>query len=524
MPRAPRSVRAATVAGRRRESAPAGGGLLLAFAASLHPGCASGPPDSVDMFSSPLADMTSDDIEEKLEGDLKRLQTIATGADDLAGRSEALRAELAAKLDKEQRDYFLPEEGDRIRSLFGSYLAYRTALLRLLAMYSAFDSVPDPETRARCFMVGYASAITVFEHSSRLVNTYWENDRARTKLDEPEPSWGIREKMFTAVYRNVSSGWNIETAEEMAAYFDVHAENWRQAAIWPATDFDWLEHRIQHGLAYVRENSVAPQKAWLDLLTDRVKQDAYSPFYSIQSAVSTWIGDTRVSWRKPSVTIEQIEGIEPLLKPGDIVLERRNWYLSNGFLPGFWPHAALYVGRLEDLQKLGIADRPEIRRRLEEYRAKASDGHDNTVIEAVSEGVIFNSLPRSMHADYVAVLRPQLSDQEIGEAIVRAFSHTGKPYDFEFDFFTSDKLVCTEVVYRSYQGLLDFTPLPKVMGRSTLPAVEIARKYVKERDEADRDLGFVLFLDRDAETQRAHRASEDEFCASAERSRSSFGQ
>ena len=37
-------------------------------------------------------------------------------------------------------------------------------------------------------------------------------------------------------------------------------------------------------------------------------------------------------------------------------------------------------------------------------------------------------------------------------AIKQAFRHHHKAYDFEFDFSTADRVVCTELVYRAYQG------------------------------------------------------------------------
>ncbi|MBC8105891.1 MAG: hypothetical protein H7Z14_04825 [Anaerolineae bacterium] len=218
------------------------------------------------------------------------------------------------------------------------------------------------------------------------------------------------------------------------------------------------------------------------------------------------------------------------LQPGDIFLERRNWFASNAFLPGFWPHAALYVGRITDLEKLALvrkdengkwtSDDPNIRDRLRQFLKPAHDGAAHTVIESVSERVIFNSLDESMHADYVAVLRPRLTDAQKSQAIARAFSHQGKPYDFEFDFFSADKLVCTELVYRSYEGLLHFD-LVKIMGRDTLPALEICKKFAGERTLADekRQLDFVLFLDAIPAKNAAKLATEDDFCKSGLRPR-----
>ena len=44
------------------------------------------------------------------------------------------------------------------------------------------------------------------------------------------------------------------------------------------------------------------------------------------------------------ISNQQIQALIPSLLPGDILLARREWHLSNLGIPGFWPHAALYIG------------------------------------------------------------------------------------------------------------------------------------------------------------------------------------
>jgi hypothetical protein len=275
-----------------------------------------------------------------------------------------------------------------------------------------------------------------------------------------------------------------------------------------------LDTRIEKTIDYVRENPIDRHTATMDLFLERLGDQAYTPILEVQATIAEWMGDTRVVEQPVPIESHQIKRIESELLPGDIVLQRSEWYLGNAFLPGFWSHAALYVGRIEDLRRLGIAAHPTVQAHLGAYLLPAGDGTDRTLIEAVSEGVIFSSLSESLHAEHVVAFRPRLSKDQIARAIVKAFEYHGKPYDFEFDLATADKLVCTELVYRAYQGALHFDPV-RVLGRYTLPAAEIAKKFVRERSRAEPQLDFLLFYETAPSMRYAHRSTEQAFLATA---------
>jgi hypothetical protein len=222
--------------------------------------------------------------------------------------------------------------------------------------------------------------------------------------------------------------------------------------------------------------------------------------YEAQTIIATWIGDTKIRAPRKGRTLisaEKLAKLKSFLKPGDILLERRNWFLSNAFLPGYWPHAAIYVGTPEELRALGLNKDPRMAKNWAGFSAGDDHGHPNVIVEAMSEGVIYSTLEHSIGGgDSVAIMRPRIPQEKINEDICRAFSHAGKPYDFEFDFFSTDKIVCTELVFRSYAGDVDFK-LVDVMGTKTLPAIEMVRKFNAEYGTKDAQLEFVAFLDGD---------------------------
>ena len=64
-------------------------------------------------------------------------------------------------------------------------------------------------------------------------------------------------------------------------------------------------------------------------------------------------------------------------------------------------------------------------------------------------------------------------------------------------------LVCTEVVFRAYggnAGPISF-PLENIMGRQTMPAINLVKKFNEEYGTDDAQLEFVAFIDGDEQAE-----------------------
>ena len=143
------------------------------------------------------------------------------------------------------------------------------------------------------------------------------------------------------------------------------------------------------------------------------------------------------------MTTEVLAMIAPALRAGDVIITRHDDAMSNLFLPGFWPHAALYLGDESERAKLGLDDS------LPGGRSLAGC----LFLEAKKDGVLIRALEETMSVDAFMVLRPRLDTSYRVEALRRALSHEGKLYDFTFDFRVADRMACTEVIYRGYHGV-----------------------------------------------------------------------
>jgi hypothetical protein len=268
-----------------------------------------------------------------------------------------------------------------------------------------------------------------------------------------------------------------------------------------------------------QQRVLTPSSKGMSNALDVLKGVMFQRWFPLQKNFAEWAGDTRLAKQERHlISDEQLAEFKSKLRPGDIILERRNWYVSNIGLPGFWPHAALFVGTQAQILA-ELQEDPEVRAAFGDLNAGFSQkypkawaslaerdhgGHEQCVIEAVSEGVSSASLEHSCAADYVAALRPRVSTVVRARAIERALAYWGRPYDFNFDFATDDQVVCSELVVKAYERSanepgLD-VPWVTLLGRRAVPPTELARAFRDHRESPERQLDFVYFLEgREAE-------------------------
>ena len=248
-----------------------------------------------------------------------------------------------------------------------------------------------------------------------------------------------------------------------------------------------------------------------------------------------WMGDTKVL-RKDRALISpaQIAALPPRLDPGDVLLQRREWYMSNVGLPGFWSHAALYIGTPEE--RRAYFDDPEVHRwviaqgepsgdfeKLLQWRYPQAyalalepqeEGHVPRVLEAISEGVVFTTLEHSAAADSMAALRPRLDRRREGAGAPAGLPVRGPALRLRFRL--PDRLgpgvhrARLQVLraHARFRGIR--LELEEIVGRTAIPANSIARQLDDEMRHGVPQFDMVLFLDGQEKLGKAVEASVDE--------------
>lgn len=395
----------------------------------------------------------------------------------------------------------------------------------------------------RGFLLCDAADLIVHDAGLQVSAAMLGNARWASLLNEEQPAMGLPARSFDEMNNA------IVNPERTARQFLAH-EHYKQIKAFASFDQirrepegAWLVATVEE--LHPRVHEMLKQRG-VELGTRQARAVGggilFTAWFPVQKNVANAMGNVR--FKKAGeylATPEQIRELRARMQPGDIALTRRNWYLSNAGIPGFWPHATLHLGSAEELA--AFFDDDAVRAWVQSVDEQAGDFCDllarrhpeawadyttplaipewgteqKEFIEAIAQGVVMRPAIESIHADAIGVMRPRLPKVELARAIDRAFSHWRKPYDYNFDFGTDNALVCSELVFKCYQPSADFRGLRlglvETMGRALLPPNEIVRKLDGEWGSAERELDFVAFLDAREDLGRSEFGTLEDFRA-----------
>lgn len=481
--------------------------------------------------SKPLHKLSTAELDARLQADARSVAIHRNGVGEVVRFMESRPDSFPSVTPKETR-LLRREEKEVVWNLWQRFLDYLVALDATERYYANFFRLKGT-AKEDAFLIHAAAKLAAYRGALEFIDRAEHNPELDKVLNDAVPELGLPAGMYAKLkfrFLNVRIATEFAANEALLKTFLGNRQPDLRAAIRADADYIWKAGQGR-GHELTAKNALK--------VVQRAADSAWLP---IQSGVSEWMGDTKVYRPGRSlISGKQIEQLKSTLAPGDVLLERREWYLSNVGLPGFWSHAALYVGNHEERRSF-FADADTAAwvkqkgeptgdfeallqtRFPEAYRQSAKPqehGHVVRVIEAISEGVSFTTLEHSVDCDSLAVLRPRLSNVAKASALLRAFGYAGRPYDFNFDFATDAELVCTELVYKSYEPATDFPglnfPLVEMLGRKVTPANEIAKQFDTQEGTAAQQFDLVLFLDGQERGRKAKESSLAEFRTSWQR-------
>ncbi len=377
-----------------------------------------------------------------------------------------------------KRGYFLPEEDDALWSLISRFLTIRIGYWEIVNDMATHFSEDIENVKTlddwRHFILGYAATCQVVRMARLLVDKMASHKLVQRKINEGAVQFRIPEKIFTHIFQSLSDTDNAIKMQYLMNFVEAN-----KPFIGTLNEDDYVADVVRD-LSRLEETLHPSQLAFLKLrfkylwhaLTRRgAKTKQNTTFFILEQAgrIISEIGDHGNNRLTPEVK----QQLTQILQAGDVLITRHDFVASNLFLPGYWPHAALYIGSEDERKLLNIV--------IDESIATRWAG-DVRTLEAKSDGVLFRSLNETLAVDELIIIRPKLTQNELAEGLSRVVKHEGKGYNFDFDFFTSDQLVCTEVVFRAFDGLgeIEFELIERA-GRLSISAEDLLTMALKKQ-------------------------------------------
>jgi len=425
---------------------------------------------------------TSESVESSLKKELGEFRTLAEQA--LTLRAETIKV---GKAIKEKLERGKPLTGDDIALINTGINEHLSLRKELLAAADAHECWLDgsekelarqgisPDARFKGVMLSLSSAMLLYDNYLLSVSLFEGDGKLRRILNERDPGYAVTSAALARVTLNYNSISNRQRVRKAIRFYE------REAA------------RHKEMLA------ASPESAYLNLLIAQSPSYSmikkWSPLYVVGRKLGFLTGvtsDTLTGMEREGVSLfsmvfgnavglvetrkgklykdkQALADVTATLKAGDILLEKTPFRLTDKLIPGYWGHAAVWIGNEVKLKELGIWNNPLVVRYHDEIR----DGR--LVVEALRSGVEMNTLQHFLNIDSIGILRkPDQSREARANTVIQALRQVGKPYDFNFDVESKARVYCSKLVYLTYSGV-DW-PTKRSLGRTTFTPDDVAIK------------------------------------------------
>ena len=411
----------------------------------------------------------------------------------LAEQALALRAETikVGQRIKAQQDKGVPLSGDDLALMnegIGMHLAIRKDLLKVAEAHECWLEGDDaelarvgitPEIRRRGIALSLSAALVLYDNYLLAVSLFEGDAKLRRILNEKDPGYAVRSAELAKVTLNYDSIANRARVRSAIKYYEKEAKRLKADA---ASDPE-----LDYAVTLIDQSpSFSMVKKWSPLYvigrklgflggatTDSIsglEREGVSLF-SMVFGNAVGLVETRKGklYRKKSV----VNDVRGNLRAGDILLEKTPFRLTDKLIPGYWGHAAVWIGGEDELKELGLWDHPLVMK----YRREIGKGQ--LVVEALRSGVEMNTIEHFMNVDSIGIMRKTSATREDrARIVIQALRQVGKPYDFNFDVESKERVYCSKLVYLSYSGIN--WPTKKSVGRTTFTPDDVAVKAVRE--------------------------------------------
>tara|TARA_B110000908_G_scaffold172021_1_gene237144 strand:+ start:12552 stop:13919 length:1368 start_codon:yes stop_codon:yes gene_type:complete len=377
------------------------------------------------------------------------------------------------------RSYYLPDEDERLRLVYVNYLRTRSILVEAIdSIMPVLRNKLNWRNELRTFAIGFTAGCLLVRATKYIIQMAQQNPVIWEKLDESELRYGIERKTISRLYESLSSPKKMLQFHQAIRFFEA-----TKTEIFALAELSDLDKEMIE-LLEQEEPFIASRKR--DYFRLRLRYRAYDivrrnssgykqAMFHLFRLTGSAVAELKQPLKKSNPTVKGAKRVTPdllteirsKLMPGDVIITRHDDALSNLFLPGYWPHAAFYMGNPDQLKALNISTSPH---------------SEHEIIESKKDGVKFRPLSETLNVDSFVIMRPILSANCLSQVIQSAMSHAGKRYDFLFDFTKADRLACTELVYRAYHGVdnLQFS-LIEHSGRMCISAEDLIDQMMRSK-------------------------------------------